>query len=75
MDTKLSISQQYALSHKGEQQPPWLYYIKYHKQVKRGDPFSMLLSIGKAVPGVLCAILGYPVQQKYENIRESRGRE
>lgn len=35
----------------------------------------MLLSIGKAVPGVLRAILGYPIQQKYENIRESPGRE
>lgn len=43
--------------------------------MKRGDPFSMLLSIGKAVPGVLCAILGYPIQQKYENIRESPGHE
>lgn len=27
---------------------PWLYYTKYHKQVKRGDPIP-LLSIAKAV--------------------------
>lgn len=48
VDTKLSMSQQYALCHKGEQQSPWLYYTKYHKQVKRGNCFP-LLSIAKAV--------------------------
>lgn len=64
VDTKMTVNQQRVLATKKAN--GILDCIKCFQQVKRGDP-SALLSAAEVTPGVVCPVLGSPVQESYKH--------
>ena len=48
----------------------WAALGKYCQQVKGRNPSPLLLT-GETMPGVLCPVLGSPVEERYAHTRES----